>query len=52
MFMGNGNIEIVFNQSQRTIAPVHSVFFYSPAQILKKFMAGKYKEFLGSGIIC
>jgi tRNA-specific 2-thiouridylase len=36
----NGNIEIVFTQSQRAITPGQSVVFY------------KYKELLGGGIIC
>jgi len=44
--------KVEFSRAQRAITFGQSVVFYSPAQISKKFVAGKGEELLGGGIIC
>ena len=50
--VGKRSYLIEFSRAQRAITPGQSVVFYSPAQISKKFVAGKGEELLGGGIIC
>ena len=50
--VGKRSYLIEFSRVQRAITPGQSVVFYSPAQISKKFVAGKGEELLGGGIIC
>ena len=49
--VGKRSYLIEFSRAQRAITPGQSVVFYSPAQISKKFVAGKGQELLGGGII-
>jgi len=49
--VGKRSYLIEFSRAQRAITPGQSVVFYSPAQISKKFVAGKGEELLGGGII-